>query len=172
MRHSAHKPFTNAHRRTLMPASQSSFATCILSIRRPSPTLMTYACVSFFLPFAVRPAATAFSRSFCMSIENTRSTPTLTPTQGILPLVEASDDAAEANMPTSSSYRPPAAMLPTPIVDSSTSGSPSASTAGILSFFFLDFGGADALPGAAAGIAAAGSGGAELSTTASYMTPV
>ena len=58
-----------------------------------------------------------------------------TPTHGRLCTFFPSAPAAAANIPTRLSYRPPAAMEPTPTVDSSTSSS-SSSFATFFAFFF------------------------------------
>ncbi|RUP42748.1 hypothetical protein BC936DRAFT_138142 [Jimgerdemannia flammicorona] len=59
-------------------------------------------------------------RYFASRIEKTRSTPMETPTQGMRKLASPFLFFPE-NMPTNSSYRPPAAIDPTPTVDSSSS---------------------------------------------------
>ena len=105
------------------------------------------------------------STHFGHRIANTRSIPILTPTHGRLCTFFPSAPAAAANIPTSPSYRPPAAMEPTPTVDSSTSSSSSCAE-GFLLFFF----GAGAGVGAEAGEAeaeAVNPGGADASVTAS-----
>ena len=138
-----------------MPADHSSLATFMRSSRRPSPRLMTKTSVAF-----ARPAASPCSLAFLRRSEKRRSTPNEMPTQGILPAALLSP----ANMPTRSSYLPPAAIDPTPTVESSTSASSSALSAGFLpltSAFFW------ASVGAASGLGATGAGGAEPSVTAS-----
>ncbi|CCO32995.1 hypothetical protein BN14_07062 [Rhizoctonia solani AG-1 IB] len=139
---------------TLIPASHSSFANFIRSSINPSPTLATNTSVALLRPR---------SFSLCIRIEKTRSTPTLTPTHGILPTPEDLPAAAEANIPTRSSYLPPAAIDPTPTWDSSISSSSSLLFSD-LGLDFLGLGGGF-VDGSAEVLDAAG--GAEPSTTAS-----
>lgn len=107
-------------RPTLTPLSRSSLDKAIRSLSRPPPSAMTYTSVSLPRTFSVL--------FFCLiaMMLYTRSTPTLTPTHGtgsrLLP-------AASANMLTRLSYRPPAAMEPTPTDDSSTASGSAAAAA-------------------------------------------
>lgn len=93
---------------TLMPASQSILQTSIRSLSNPvnppPPNAMTYTSTSL-------PRTSPVMRAFVML--KMRSTPKEIPTQGTRPL------ALLANIPTSSSYLPPAAIEPMPIESSS-----------------------------------------------------
>ena len=90
---------------------------------------MTYAIVSLLrIPF---------STHFGHTSAKMRSSPMLTPTHGRLAAFLPSPAAAAVNMPTRLSYRPPAAIDPTPTCDSSISSSSSApAVAAFFAFFF------------------------------------
>ena len=99
----------------------------------------------------------------------------LTPIHGHWTPFLPSPAAADVKELTRLSYRPPAAMEPTPTWDSSNSSSPSASsTLGFLAFFLEAAGGGagDASDGVDSGPPEAKPGGAEAATVASYMIPV
>ena len=102
-------------KRTLTPASQRVLQTPMRSLSNPvnplPPNAMTYTSTSL-------PRTSPVMRAFVML--KMRSTPKEIPTQGTRPL------ALLANIPTSSSYLPPAAIEPMPMESSlerSASGS-------------------------------------------------
>lgn len=104
---------------------------------------------------------------------NILSIPMLIPTHGTLAgAFFPSAAAAALNIPTSPSYRPPAAIDPTPTCDSSISSSSSA-VADAVSFFGVFFGGAGTVvvvvgsEEEANALAALNPGGADASTMAS-----
>src|SRR5262245_48944455 len=83
-----------------------------------------------------------FSTHLGHTIAKIRSNPMLTPIHGSAGAFFPSAAAAAVNIPTKLSYRPPAAMEPTPTDDSSISSSSSSPPAVFLAGFF--FGGNEA----------------------------
>ena len=147
---------------TLMPFARSSCTSSTRSFSRPSPAAMTYTIVSLLrMPLLTQCGHT---------IANTRSSPMLTPTHGSAAAFLPSPAAAAVNMPTRLSYRPPAAIEPTPTCDSSTSSSSSAFASFLARFSFFSFLGGSARAGVeeeAKALASLKPGGAEASTIAS-----
>lgn len=122
-----------------MPASLSSCTSSTRSFSSPSPAAITYTIVALLrMPFATH---------FGQTMAKTRSSPMLTPTHGSPAVFFPSPAAAAVNIPTRLSYRPPAAIDPTPTEDSSISSS--SSSAGAEDFFEGFF-----LVGAGAGVGA------------------
>lgn len=97
---------TNDPTRTLIPTSLNSCTNSNRSINNPSPAAITNTIVSLLLI----PLATHLGHT----IAKIRSSPMLTPTQGRLADFLPSPAAADVNIPTRWSYRPPAAIEPTP----------------------------------------------------------
>ena len=114
-----------------------------------------------------------FSTHFGHTIAKMRSSPIDTPTHGSDAAFLPSPAAAAVNMPTRLSYRPPAAIDPTPTCDSSISSSSSAPAAAAFFLGFFAEAGAASLEAEgvveedAKALAALKAGGAEASTMAS-----
>lgn len=98
----------------------------------------------------------------------------LTPIHGHWAPFFPSPAAADVKEPTRLSYRPPAAMEPTPTWDSSISSSSASSAFGFLAFFLgaMGVGVGDVSDGVDTGPLGVKPGGAEAATVASYMIPV